>query len=73
MKPLGILGIILLVIGIGSLVYNVIPVHHTEQVAKVGPFTANEDKENDVVISPVISVLVLVAGGAIIAVSARKA
>ena len=66
MKPLVLIGIVLIVFGLGSLVYNVIPIHHTEQVAKIGPLTATEDKENDVVVPTIASVLALLAGGALV-------
>ncbi len=66
MKPLIMVGIVLIVFGIGSLIYNVIPIHHTEQIAKIGSLTATEDKENDVVVPTVVSVLALLAGGALV-------
>ncbi len=66
MKPLALIGVLLIVIGLGTLVYNVIPFHHTEQVAKIGPITANEDQENDVVIPRVASIVALVLGGGLI-------
>jgi hypothetical protein len=72
MKPLALLGALLVVLGLGSLVFNVIPFHHKEQVAKIGPITANEDKETNVVIPPVASILALAAGGLLIVLSRRK-
>lgn len=71
MRALMILGGVLVLFGMGTLVYSVIPIHHTEEVAKIGPITANEDKENDVVIPPYASILALVAGGALVLVARR--
>jgi hypothetical protein len=66
MRPIAILGIVLVVVGIGSLVYNVIPIHHTEEVAKIGPITATKDEERDIVVPPIAGVLAVLAGGVMI-------
>jgi hypothetical protein len=71
MKPLAILGALLILFGIGTLAYNVIPIHHREEVAKIGPITATEDKEKDIFIPPVAAVLAILAGGAMVFAAGR--
>ena len=66
MRGLVIVGVILILIGIGGLVAGQIPIHHTEQVAKIGPITANEDRESHIFIPPWVGVIVILAGGGLV-------
>jgi hypothetical protein len=72
MRALMILGVVLILAGLGGLVFRFIPVHHTEQVAKIGPITASEDKETDYVIPPYAAIIVIVVGGGLV-VAGRRA
>lgn len=71
MRWLLILGVVLVLTGIGGLVVDVIPIHHQEQIAKVGPLTATEDKETDVVIPPYVALFTAAVGAGFVFVSAR--
>ena len=62
MRGMMLVGVILIVAGIVGLVINVVPVHHQEQVAKIGPITATADKETDYVIPPLCQHPVIVVG-----------
>jgi hypothetical protein len=62
MRSLTWVGVIVIVLGIAGLVVNVIPIHRTEQVAKIGPITATADKETDYVIPTWASIVVIVVG-----------
>jgi hypothetical protein len=73
MRGLMILGVVLILAGIAGLVVNVIPFHHQEQVAKIGPLTATADKETDVIIPPYVGVIVIVIGGALVFAGRRRA
>lgn len=66
MRGLVILGVVLILAGIGGLVFNIIPIHHNEQVAKIGPLTATADKETDVVIPPFVGVIIILVGGGLV-------
>ncbi len=66
MRILQFVGVILIVLGLVGLAYNVIPVHHQEQVAKIGSLTATQDKENDIVIPPYAGLIAIFAGGALV-------
>jgi hypothetical protein len=72
-RGLVIIGVILILAGIGGLVFRFIPFHHQEQVAKIGPITATQDRETDVVIPPYVSVIVIVVGGALVFAGRRGA
>jgi hypothetical protein len=61
-----ILGVVLILAGIGGLVFNIIPIHHNEQVAKIGPIVATQDKETDVVIPPLVGVIIILVGGGLV-------
>src|SRR5258708_36028569 len=52
MRWMALVGMALVVIGIIALVIQVIPVHHEEQVAKIGSRTATRDKETDYYVPP---------------------
>jgi hypothetical protein len=66
MRWLSILGVVLILVGIAALVVDYIPIHHREEVAKIGPLTATADKETDVVIPPYAGVIVIVVGAALV-------
>jgi uncharacterized membrane protein YidH (DUF202 family) len=66
MRALVIIGVVLILAGIVALAIGVIPVHHTEQVAKIGPITANKDTETDYFIPPYASVIAIVVGAGLV-------
>jgi hypothetical protein len=72
MRGLLVVGLILIVAGIVSLAVNVIPVHHQEQVAKIGPLTATADKETDYVIPPYAGIIAIVIGGGLVFAGMRR-
>jgi hypothetical protein len=72
MRWLLILGVVLVLAGVGGLVVDVIPIHHQEEVAKIGPLTATQDKETDVVIPPYVALFTAVIGAGFVFVGARQ-
>ncbi len=72
MNKLMMAGIVLMALGIAGLVVNVIPVHHQEQEAKIGPLTINADKETDYVIPPYAGIIAIVAGAGLAILGARR-
>jgi len=66
MKPLAIIGIILLAIGILSLGYQGFTYVTKDKVAEVGPVQVTADREKTVWIPPVIGAVCLVAGVAML-------
>jgi hypothetical protein len=67
-----LIGVILIVAGIAGLVVNVIPIHHQEQVAKIGSLTATTDKETDYVIPTWASIAVIVVGAGLAFAGSRR-
>ena len=72
MRGLMIVGIIVIVAGIVGLAVNVIPVHHQEQVAKIGPITATKDTETDYVIPPYAGIIAIVVGAGLVFAGTRR-
>jgi hypothetical protein len=72
LRSLVILGVVLILAGIGGLVFNIIPIHHNEQVAKIGPIIATQDKETDVVIPPFVGVIIILVGGGLVFAGRRR-
>lgn len=72
MRGLLAIGVILILAGVVALGVNVIPVHHQEQVAKVGPITATKDTETDYVIPPYAGIIAIVIGGGLVFAGMRR-
>ncbi|HTH95925.1 MAG TPA: hypothetical protein VL574_00835 [Stellaceae bacterium] len=72
MRGLMILGVILILAGLVALVFNVIPFHHQEEVAKIGPIHATTDKQENFVIPPYAAIIAIVAGGALVFAGRRR-
>ena len=73
MRWLTVLGVVLIVIGLASLVVDVVPFHHTKEVARIGSLTATQDKETDVYIPRYASAAVVVVGVLRVFASRRRA
>ncbi len=72
MKPSGIVGIILIVIGIIALAYGGFTSFATkENVAKLGPLEVNKQDEHRVPIGPIVGGVCL-AGGIVLLVAGNK-
>jgi uncharacterized membrane protein len=72
MKPVGIVGIILLVVGFVMLAYGGYATFTTkENVAKLGPLEINKQEEHPVPVGPIIGGICIV-GGIILLVSGRR-
>lgn len=72
MKPIMILGIVLLLAGIGGLIVPNISWTQTETVAEIGPLEINADKEKNVWIPTAAAIAAIVAGLGLV-VAGRKA
>jgi uncharacterized membrane protein YidH (DUF202 family) len=72
MKPAGIIGIILIVIGIIALAYGGITYTKREKVIDAGPLQVSADKEKTIPLPPVLGGLCLVGGILLVVVGSRK-
>ncbi len=66
MRWLAVVGVVLVLLGSASLVFNAIPYHQTEQVAKIGPLVATQETEKQLVIPAYVGVIVILAGIALV-------
>ena len=72
MKPISLVGILLVVVGALALAYQGITYTHREKVLDLGPIHATEDKKEQIPIPPILGGLALVGGIALLVAGARK-
>ncbi len=73
MKPAGIIGILLIVIGIVALAYGGFSYTHREKVLDIGPIQATAEKKETVPFPPILGGLCLVGGIILVVAGSRKA
>jgi uncharacterized membrane protein YidH (DUF202 family) len=73
MKPLSLVGVVLVVIGIAALAMGRFSYTTEEKVLEVGPIVATADQEHTVHIPDIAGILAVVAGVALIVVGRRRA
>jgi len=66
MRWLAVLGVVLVLLGIAGLIFRTISYRETEQVAKIGPVTAAQVTEKQIVIPPYAGIISVVAGIALV-------
>lgn len=62
MRPIVILGVVLIVLGLAGLVFSHITWTETKPVAKIGPLQVNSQEDHSVWIPTVAGVIAVVAG-----------
>jgi uncharacterized membrane protein len=72
MKPAGIVGIILIVVGIIALAYGGFTYTKREKVIDAGPLQISADKEKTIPLPPVLGGICLVGGIVLVAIGSRK-
>jgi hypothetical protein len=72
MKPLMLVGIALIVLGVIALAYGGFTFTTTEKVAEVGPLTLEQEKERRVALPPVLGGLALAGGIVLVVIAARR-
>ena len=72
MKATTLIGIALIVLGVVALVYQGITYTTREKVVDVGPLKITADKEKRIPLPPIIGVLALAGGVALVIVGSRK-
>lgn len=72
MRWLTILGVVLILLGIAGLVIRVIPVRHTEEVAKIGPVTATQTTVDEYRIPTYAGIVAVLAGAILIFADRRR-
>jgi uncharacterized membrane protein HdeD (DUF308 family) len=72
MKPLAILGVVLIVVGLAALAYQGITYTRRETVLDLGPIHATAERERTVPLPPVVGIVGVLAGVALVVTSARR-
>ena len=72
MKPLAILGVVLIVVGLAALAYQGITYTRRETVLDLGPLHATAERERTVPLPPVVGIVGVLAGVALVVTSVRR-
>jgi hypothetical protein len=72
MKPIAIAGVLLVVLGLAALVYQGVSYTSRETVIDIGPITATADRQKTLPIPPVLGILAVAGGVALLVIGARK-
>ena len=72
MKPIAFAGVLLIVLGLAALVYQGVTYTSRETVIDIGPITATADRQKTLPIPPVLGILAVAGGVALLVVGARK-
>jgi uncharacterized membrane protein len=72
MKPVGIVGIILIIVGVISLAYGGFTYTKREKVLDIGPIQATAEKQKTIPFPPVLGGICLVGGVVLVIVGSRK-
>jgi uncharacterized membrane protein len=72
MKPITIVGIALILLGIVALSYNRITYTTKEKIVDIGPIEATAEKEKSIPLPPLLGGLLLIAGVGLVAVGYKK-
>jgi hypothetical protein len=72
MKPVAILGALLIVFGLVALVYQGFTYTRREKVIDLGPIHATAERERTVPLPPVVGIVAVAAGVALVVAGMRK-
>jgi hypothetical protein len=72
MKPLIIIGVILIVLGITAFVYQGITYTTREKVVDIGPIKVTAEKTKTIPLPPILGAIALVGGIVLVAVGGKK-
>jgi uncharacterized membrane protein HdeD (DUF308 family) len=72
MKPLAILGVLLVVLGVMALVYQGITYTSRETVIDIGPLQATADRQKTLPLPPVVGIAAVAGGVALLVAGRRK-
>ena len=72
MKPIAIAGVLLIVLGLAALVYQGVTYTSRETVIDIGPITATADRQKTLPIPPVLGILAVAGGVALLVAGVRK-
>jgi hypothetical protein len=71
-RPLILIGAILILIGVVGLAVRGITFHHQQQIAQIGPLTASTDKQDHIFFPPYASTAAIIIGGLLVVIGYRR-
>jgi hypothetical protein len=71
-KPVTLVGVALIILGVLALAYQGITYTKREKVIDLGPLTASIDKKKSIPLPPIVGALALAGGVVLVIVGARK-
>ena len=72
MKPISLVGILLVVLGLAALAYQGFTYTTTETIIDVGPIQATAERERTVPLPPVLGIVAVIGGVALLIAGSRK-
>ncbi len=72
MKPLSLAGIILIVLGLAALAYQGFSYTSREKIIDIGPLEASADRERTVPLPPIVGIVAVAGGVALLVAGSRK-
>ena len=72
MRPIAIVGVVLIVFGLAALAYQGITYTSRETVIDIGPLHATADREKTLPLPPVVGIAAVAGGVALLIAGARK-
>jgi hypothetical protein len=72
MRPVAIVGVVLIMLGLVALVYQGVTYTSRETVIDIGPVHATADRQKTVLVPPVLGIVSVVGGVALLVTGVRK-
>lgn len=72
MKPIALVGMVLVVLGLGALIYEGVTYTSRETVLDIGPLRATTEHQRTLPISPIVGVVAVAGGVALLIAGTRK-
>jgi uncharacterized membrane protein HdeD (DUF308 family) len=72
MRPVAIIGLVLIVLGLAALAYQGVTYTTREKVLDIGPIHATAEREKTVPLPPVLGIVAVAAGVVLVVVGFRK-
>ena len=72
LKPIALVGMVLVVLGLGALVYEGVTYTRRETVLDIGPLRATTERQRTLPISPLVGVVAVAGGVALLITGTRK-
>ena len=72
MRPVAIIGLVLIVLGLAALAYQGVAYTSREKVLDIGPIHATAEREKTVPLPPVLGIVAVAAGVVLVVAGVRK-